>query len=213
MKNILAVNASPRSAWNTAQLVREAAKGAESVGAQAEVVDLYQLEKFTGCVSCFGCKREGNYGKCVCRDGLSDTLEKIREADGLILGSPIYIGNLTAGFLSLYERLIFQYITYCKEPSGCNPRKIPVLLVVTSNCDEGHYDVTGYNQLLENYRRSLERWIGPTQILISSDTLQVKDYSQFHWTMFDPAKKQQRHEEVFPVDLKKAFDLGAALLG
>jgi len=213
MKKVIAVNASPRTQWNTAQLVREAAKGAESAGAQAEVIDLYRLEKFTGCVSCFGCKRAPNPGKCVCRDGLAETLEKIREADALILGSPIYISNLTAGFLSLYERLIFQYITYCKEPSSYNTRKIPVLLAVTSNCDEGHYEAIGYTRLLEGYRRTLDGLIGPTQLLISSDTLQVEDYSRFTWDRFVPEKKQQRHEEVFPADLKKAFDMGAALLG
>ena len=55
MKRIIAINASPRTGWNTAQLVREAAKGAESAGAQVDVIDLYKLDKFTGCISCFGC--------------------------------------------------------------------------------------------------------------------------------------------------------------
>ena len=52
MKKIVAVNASPRTAWNTATLVREAAKGAEEQGAEVEIFDLYKLEPFTGCVSC-----------------------------------------------------------------------------------------------------------------------------------------------------------------
>lgn len=56
MKKIIAINCSPRSTWNTATLVREAAKGAEAQGAQVAVIDLYKLEKFTGCISCFGCK-------------------------------------------------------------------------------------------------------------------------------------------------------------
>ena len=47
MKKIVAVNCSPRTAWNTATLVREAAKGAEEHGAKIEVIDLYKLEKFT----------------------------------------------------------------------------------------------------------------------------------------------------------------------
>ena len=47
MKKIVAVNCSPRTAWNTATLVRDAAKGAEEHGAQIEVIDLYKLEKFT----------------------------------------------------------------------------------------------------------------------------------------------------------------------
>ena len=58
MKKIIAVNGSPRSGWNTDILVREAAAGAVSVGAEAEIIDLYRLEPFTGCISCFGCKTE-----------------------------------------------------------------------------------------------------------------------------------------------------------
>ena len=50
MKKILAINCSPRTTWNTATLVREAAKGAEGQGAEVEGIDLYKLEKFTGCL-------------------------------------------------------------------------------------------------------------------------------------------------------------------
>ena len=51
MKKIVAINCSPRTTWNTATLVREAAKGAVEQGAEVEVFDLYKLETFTGCVS------------------------------------------------------------------------------------------------------------------------------------------------------------------
>ncbi len=118
MKKIIAINGSPRHGWNTDLLVREAASGAGAQGAETEVIDLYDLEKFTGCVSCFGCKTEASLGKCVCKDGLSPVLEKIRQSDGLILGSPIYLGNITAGLRALYERLAFQYITYNTEPKS-----------------------------------------------------------------------------------------------
>ena len=115
MKKIIAVNGSPRSGWNTDLLVREAAAGAAANGAEVEIIDLYKLEKFTGCISCFGCKTDGHPGRCVCRDGLYEVLEKIRQADGLILGSPVYLGDISAGLRALYERLIFQYITYKTE--------------------------------------------------------------------------------------------------
>lgn len=71
MKHIVAINASPRTTWNTALLVREAAEGAASEDAEVTVFDLYRLEKFTGCVSCFGCKLPEHQGMCVLRDGLS----------------------------------------------------------------------------------------------------------------------------------------------
>ena len=59
---IVAINASPRKTWNTATLVKEAADGAASVGAEVTHFNLYDLEKYTGCVSCFACKRGGNKG-------------------------------------------------------------------------------------------------------------------------------------------------------
>ena len=75
MKRIVAINCSPRATWNTATLVREAAKGAEAQGAEVTVIDLYKLEKFTGCVSCFGCKLPDHLGECICKDGLTSVLE------------------------------------------------------------------------------------------------------------------------------------------
>ena len=103
MKKIVAINCSPRTGWNTATLVREAARGAEDQGAEVRVIDLYALEKFTGCVSCFGCKLPQSLGRCICRDGLAPVLEEIRNADGLILGTPNYLGDVSAGFRALYE--------------------------------------------------------------------------------------------------------------
>ena len=57
-KKIVVVNAGPRKGWNTDTLLMEAAKGAESAGAEIVKFDLFKLEKYTGCISCFGCKRE-----------------------------------------------------------------------------------------------------------------------------------------------------------
>ena len=212
MKKIIAINCSPRSTWNTAVLVREAAKGAEEQGAEVKVIDLYKLEKFTGCVSCFGCKLPDNLGKCICKDGLYAVLEEIRDADGLIIGSPNYLGDMTAGFRALYERLIFQSLTYKTEVRSYNEKQIPVLLIMTSNAKEEFYAQIGYDEMLKRYEGTLGTFVGPTKILISSDTLQVKDYSRYNWTMFDPEAKKERHETVFPEDQKKAFDLGEQMV-
>ena len=208
-KHIVAVNAGPRMGWNTETLISEAARGAQSVGAEIQRFDLFRLERYTGCISCFGCKKERFKGRCVCRDGLTPVLDAIRAADGLIIGSPNYLGELSASFRALYERLIFQNLTYNLETPCCNQRPIPVLLIMTSNAPEG-----AYAGLLRNYQQTLSRFVGPTRLLVSGDTLQLKDYSKtdWPWTMFDPAAKQARHETVFPAEQEKAFALGAQLL-
>ena len=187
----------------------EAAKGAKAAGAVVEKFDLFCLEKYTGCISCFGCKREQNKGHCVCRDGLTQVLDAIREADGLIIGSPNYLGEMTASFRALYERLIFQNLTYNMETPCCNQKQVPVLLIMTSNAPD-----TMYANLLQGYQRTLSGFVGPTELLVSGDTLQLKDYGKtdWSWSMFDPEAKQLRHETVFPQECKKAYDMGAALV-
>ena len=207
-KSIVAVNAGPRAGWNTDTLLSEAIKGAESKGAAVQRFDLFRLEKYTGCISCFGCKKERFKGHCICKDGLTPVLDAIREADGLIIGSPNYLGELTASFRALYERLIFQNLTYNMEKPCCKERSVPVLLIMTSNAPD-----TAYQRLLQNYQQTLNSFVGPTEVLVSGDTLQLKDYSRtdWRWTMFDPEAKQRRHDEVFPEEMKKAFSMGAEL--
>ncbi len=208
-KKIVAVNAGPRKGWNTDTLINEAIKGATSAGANVEKFDLFRLEKYTGCISCFGCKREKNKGHCICRDGLTPVLDAIREADGLIIGSPNYLSELTASFRALYERLIFQNLTYNAENICCNQNVIPVLLLMTSNAPDD-----SYTSLIHNYQQTLNRFVGPTEVFVSGDTLQLKDYSKldWEWSMFNPEAKKLRHENIFPKECQKVFDMGVALV-
>ncbi len=207
-KRIIAVNAGPRKGWNTDTLITEASKGAESAGATVERFDLFKLERYTGCVSCFGCKKEKFKGQCICRDALKPVLDAIRESDGLIIGSPNYLSEMTASFRALYERLIFQNLTYNKENPCCNAHPIPVLLIMTSNAPD-----TMYTQLLHNYQQVLSRFVGPTEVFVSGNTLQLKDYSKtdWPWSLFDPEDKIQRHETVFPEECRAVFEKGAQL--
>lgn len=208
-KKIVVVNASPRKGWNTDTLLMEAAKGAEASGAEIVKFDLFKLEKYTGCISCFGCKREKFKGHCICKDGLTPVLDAIREADGLIIGSPNYLSELTASFRALYERLIFQNLTYNVENPCCNDHPIPVLFIMTCNAPD-----TMYTSLIENYKQTLSRFVGSTETFVAGNTLQLKDYSKtdWPWSMFNPNDKIQRHETVFPEECKKVFEMGKRIL-
>lgn len=106
----------------------------------------------------FWLKKEKNKGHCICRDSLTEVLDAIRESDGLIIGSPNYLGDLTASFRALYERLIFQNLTYNAETPSCNQRQIPVLLLMTSNAPNDMY-----KDLLRRYQYTFSRFVGPTQ--------------------------------------------------
>ncbi|MBQ7978306.1 MAG: flavodoxin family protein [Candidatus Methanomethylophilaceae archaeon] len=206
MTKIVAINGSPRNGWNTDMLIDEAVKGAESKGAEVTKFDLYKLDKFTGCISCFGCKRDAHKGECVCKDGLKPVLDAVKDADGIIMGAPNYFGDLCAEFKLFYERLVFPYLTYNAEEPCCNTRMIPVLLIMTSNAPD-----TMYENMLNGYKGVLSKFVGPTEVFVSGETQQVKDYSKFNWTMFDGDQRYERREKVFPQELKAVFEKGASL--
>jgi len=206
MTKIVAINGSPRNGWNTDMLIDEAVKGAESKGAEVTKFDLYKLDKFTGCISCFGCKRNAHKGECVCKDGLKPVLDTVKDADGIIMGAPNYFGDLCAEFKLFYERLVFPYLTYNAEKPCCNTRMIPVLLIMTSNAPD-----TMYANMLNGYKGVLSKFVGPTDVFVSGETQQVKDYSKFNWTMFDGEQRYERREKVFPQELKAVFEKGASL--
>ena len=207
-KKIVAVNCGPRKGWNTDSLISEAIRGAQSMGADVIRFDLYKLEKYSGCLSCFGCKREKYKGRCIQRDGLTPVLDTIRHADALIIASPNYLSELTAAFRAMYERLIFQNLTYNKDNPCCNSHMIPVLLIMTSNAPDNTY-----NQLLEGYQKIFERFIGPTEVFVCGDTMQINDYSKtdWEWSIFNPDEKLIRHKTIFPEEKKEAFEKGVQL--
>ena len=116
----IAINGSPRKNWNTVTLLKKALEGAESVGAETEMIHLYDLD-FKGCSSCFFCKRKnsGFIGQCSMKDDLTPVLERAMASDVLLLGSPIYIGYITGEMKSFMERLLFMNLSY-DSPSRTN---------------------------------------------------------------------------------------------
>ena len=139
---------------------------------------------------------------------MTPVLDDIRTADSLIIGSPNYLGELTASFRALYERLIFQNLTYSMDLICCNEHLIPVLLIMTSNAPDH-----SYLDLLRNYQQTLTRFVGPTKVFVSGDTLQIRDYAKTDWPWyFDGEAKHRRHETVFPEECKKVYQMGIELV-
>jgi len=209
---VIAINGSPRKSWNTATLLKKALEGAASKGAETELIHLYDLE-YKGCISCFECKRIGgeSYGKCAEKDDLTEVLEKVEMADAVVLGSPIYFGEVTGEMRSFLERLLFQYLVYDKEGTILTPRKMPAAFIFTMNAPEFEIKKMGIEDKLKRYGKLLERFFGPTKILIVTETYQFDDYSKYVSSRFDVGARAKRREEVFPMDCRKAFDLGAEL--
>ncbi len=209
---VLAFNGSPRKSWNTAILLQKALDGAASTGASTELIHLYDMS-FQGCRSCFYCKRpENQQGVCAAHDDLTPVLEKIRHADALVLGSPIYYGTVTGVMKSFLERVAFPYWTYTDPPRSLFPRHIAAGLIYTMNVTDAQMQQFGYGVHLKNNERILRHVFGAAESLVSCDTYQFDDYSKMFAPRFDPAKKAQRRAEVFPQDCEAAFALGTRLV-
>ncbi|NTV29244.1 MAG: flavodoxin family protein [Candidatus Omnitrophica bacterium] len=210
---VMAFNGSPRKEWNTATLLQSALEGAASRGAQVELVHLYDLD-YKGCTSCFACKRAGgkSYGRCAMQDGLTPFLKEIESVDGIILGSPVYLGSATGQMRSLLERLVFPFFTYTDPPASLFPGKLRVGMVYTFGATEEMVLQRGWDRSLAEPGAFLQRTFGPVETLMAFDTLQFDDYSKYVAPRFDPAHKAARRREVFPQDCRKAFELGARLV-
>ena len=207
MKTII-LNGSPRKNWNTAQLLKEAQKGAESVGAEVEYIDLYDLN-YNGCRSCLACKRKGIAEPCKCywKDDLSPVLEKIWQADRLITGAPIYYSEPAGGFRSFFERLTFPAMSY-NDYSSVFKGKVDVDVFLTMNAPMQYYK-QAYERKMQEYFAPLQFLNGQSRIIPVCDTLQVKDYSKYDMAGFSESHKKAVHDAEFPAALEQAYRVGA----
>lgn len=210
---VIGINGSPRKKWNTATLIMRALEGAESAGAETEIIHLYDL-KYLGCKSCFSCKIVGssNYGKCEIQDDLTEIFKRIENADAVIFGSPVYLGTMTGMMKSFMERLIFQYLIYTEPISSIFPNKIKTRFIYTMNVTQDQAEEAGYAPHFNTNEMFLNLTFGECQSIYSFDTYQFKDYSKVVMEYFDPIQKADVREKEFPLDLEKAYKMGIELV-
>lgn len=207
MKTIV-INASPRRKWNTADIMKSAAKGAESVGAEVEYIDLYKLD-LHGCMSCLICKKKDSERcKCYWRDDLSPIIEMILEADCLLIGSPIYLYEPTSHYRALLERLIFCMLSY--DGGNYFEGKVNVGIFYTMNAPKEYFEQMMHPHLMQS-EGLFGMLNGEIKVYPVCNTLQVNDYSKYSMAMFDEEDKKKSRQEQFPIDLEEAFKIGAEL--
>ncbi|WP_291328247.1 flavodoxin family protein [Desulfovibrio sp. UCD-KL4C] len=208
----IAVNGSPRKKGNTATLLEHALNGAKAKGADVEVVNLYGL-KYKGCISCFECKKNGgkSYGKCVVKDELTSILEKISEADVLIMGTPIYFSSETGEMRSFLERFFFPYFTYTPDHMSIFPGNIQAGLLYSMNVPEEGMLARNYDKFIASTQGFVSKIIGNCELLLCTDTYMFKDYSKYEFSIWNEEAKLKRHKEIFPLDCKKAYEMGVKL--
>ena len=144
------------------------------------------------------------------QDGLTPVLEKIGDADALILGSPIYFGTVTGMMRCFMERPMFPYLTYTRPPASLFPKIMPTAFIYTMNVSEQQMKEI-YAEHIGANEQVLKRMFGHAETLSSNETLLFEDYDKVVFSYFDPEERKQRRRTVFPQDCRRAFELGARL--
>ncbi len=99
---ILAINGSPRTTRSTTRrLAQFVLEGAADAGAETEMIDLCDL-RVTPCTACEACSLNGT---CVNDDDVPLLVDRMKEADGIIFASPVYIDNVSGQMKVFFDRL------------------------------------------------------------------------------------------------------------
>jgi len=101
---VLLINGSPKANGNTAAALNEMAKIFAEEGIETETMHIGNKD-IRGCISCGGCRKNG---KCVFDDAVNEAAEKFEQADGLVVGSPVYYASANGTLLSFMQRLFYS---------------------------------------------------------------------------------------------------------
>lgn len=102
---VLAINSSPRKNGNCDLLCDQFLKGAAQAGHAVEKIRLAERD-IRPCAACYSC---GNGHNCVQQDGMAEILEKVMEADVIVLATPVYFYSMAAQMKIFIDRCFTRY--------------------------------------------------------------------------------------------------------
>jgi multimeric flavodoxin WrbA len=166
---------------------------------------------YKGCISCFACKRKGTkfIGSCALQDDLTPVLEKAMASDAIILGSPIYLGDVTALMRGFIERFGFMNVSYDNKRYHSFAGKINAAFFYTMNVPKP--DSLMYSYVYKFNAGVLKKLNGTVKQLVCTDTWQFDDYGKYEASNFDAEKKKKVRETEFPKDCERAYEIGKKL--
>lgn len=210
---LIAVCGSARKQGNTSKMLHQVIEGAKSIGAETEFVNLFDLN-YKGCTSCYACKLKNSksYGHCMQNDELKPLLERIEQSDAIVIGSPIYYGNLSGQMRSFTDRLLFQYLDYGARGTGPKPKNFKTALITTMNGSDEDCIERGVKDTLNILTEIFSHTLGSCELLNLTNTVMFDDYSKYVYEMPDIEEKSNRMEKISTENMKKAFDLGVRLI-
>jgi multimeric flavodoxin WrbA len=101
---VLLLNGSPKTSGNTAFALEQMAQVFADQGIDAEILHVGN-QAIRGCIACNSCSKTG---RCVFDDCVNQISDKFEQADGLVLGSPVYYASANATLISLLDRMFYS---------------------------------------------------------------------------------------------------------
>jgi len=101
---VLMINGSPKARGNTAIALNEMVQIFEAEGIEVELIQVGHLP-IRSCVGCMSCRKTG---KCVFDDLVNEVAQKFEEADGLVVGSPVYYAAANPTLTAFLTRLFYS---------------------------------------------------------------------------------------------------------
>lgn len=199
MKTVV-INAGPKRRDVNAQLAQSALKGAESVGAEVDYIDLYKLD-LSGCRVCLICKRDEDVCKCFWKDELSPVIERIFESDALLIVVPIFFSNPSSHYMAFLERLIFSLVSF--KTGNKFKGKVNVGLVYTVEYPLDYFE----KSIRPNLKQSEDvlKMLNGNVVINSFSTITKTERSNKSEDEID------LKEEQLSRDLESIFEIGADL--
>lgn len=215
IKNIMIIDGGPRIYMNTGAMIAAFAEGVREGGGEAKIVRLYDID-YKGCRSCMACHIKGICSaSCLYVDGLTEILKECAEAEGLVLASPIYYGEMTGMMRAFWERLTFPWLDYAQGIFKA-PKQMPVAFIYTMNGSPAN----GTKIRCSSMRKvemmtgtALSHEIGhEVEVIMANNTIQVYDYSKYNFAEDTVETKQQWHDTHWEEDLNKAREAGKRMV-
>ncbi|CEQ27378.1 flavodoxin family protein [Paeniclostridium sordellii] len=103
---VVAFNGSPHKKGNTYNAIETVAKELEKEGIEVDIVHVGN-KAIRGCIACGGCSRNQNERCVLDKDEVNEWIQKMKEADGIILGSPVYYSAIAGTMKSFLDRAFY----------------------------------------------------------------------------------------------------------
>jgi multimeric flavodoxin WrbA len=101
MSKVILLSGSPRKNGNTMLVMQHCQKVIEKEGLEVELISLHN-KQISSCIACYRCKDKG---QCSLDDGLNEIIAKVKEADGFIVGAPVYFGTPRGDLMNALQRI------------------------------------------------------------------------------------------------------------